>query len=61
MKFKVDQFLLDITDDSQDVEEIWSHAINNAPIEIYIVDTIRNSSGRGNNQPNTSGSGGFQQ
>ena len=58
MKYKVDQFVIDITDD---VEEFWSHAIYNSPIEIYIVDTIRNSSGRGSNQPNSSSSGGFQQ
>ena len=61
MKYKVDQFVIDITENVDDVEEFWSYAISNSPIEIYIVDTIRNSSGRGNNQPSSSGSGGFQQ
>ena len=61
MKYKVDQFVIDITDDFDDLGEFWSHAICNSPIEIYIIDTIRNSSGRGSNQPNSSDSGGFQQ
>ena len=60
MKYKVDQFVIDINDDVDDLEEFWSHAICNDPIEIYIVDNIRNNSGRGSNQPSTSGSGDFQ-
>ena len=61
MKYKVYQFVVDITDDADDLEEFWCHAVCNSPIKIYIVDNVSNSSARGSNQPSTSGSAGFQQ
>ncbi len=60
MKYKMNQFVIDITDDVDDLDELLTHAINNAPIKLYIVDSVRNVLGMGGNQPSNSSSGGFQ-
>ena len=59
MKYKMNQFVIDITDDVDDLEEFLTRAINNAPIELYIVDSVKNISGISSNQASSSGSGGF--
>lgn len=64
IKYKVDHYVIDITDDEDDFGEFLCHAIsnslNNSPIEIYVVDIVRNVSGMGSNHPSSSSSG-FQQ
>ena len=59
MKYKANQFVINIID-VDNLEEFFTNAINNAPIELYNFDSVGKVVGIGSNQPSSSSNYGFQ-